>query len=119
MHNFKELKVWQDSRKLCKAIYEITSKFPDYEKFGITNQIRRAVVSIPSNIAEGSGRNSDKDFSKFISYSLGSSYELETQLLIALDLNYIPENDLEKLLNELTVIQKMLNKLYQHFKNNT
>ncbi len=94
MHNFKELKIWQNSRKFCKPVYQITKQFPDAEKFGLTNQIRRAAVSIPSNIAEGSGRGSDKEFSKFINYSLGSSYELETQLLIASDLEFINESDL-------------------------
>lgn len=116
MHNFKELKVWNDSRTLCKIIYEVTSEFPESEKFGLTNQIRRAVVSIPSNIAEGSGRSSNKEFSKFVSYSIGSSYELETQLLIAFDLKFIPEIKLWNLLDKLILIQKMLNKFNDHLK---
>lgn len=78
--------------------------------------MRRASVSIPSNIAEGTGRGSDKDFSKFISYSLGSSYELETQLLIAFDLEFILQNDLNVLLDDLMRIQKMLNKFNEHLK---
>ena len=117
MHNFKELKVWQDSRKFCKSIYEMTKQFPDTEKFGLTNQIRRAAVSIPSNIAEGSGRSSDKEFSKFISYSIGSSFELETQLLIAFDLEFITESNLNLLLEELIKLQKMLNKFNNYLKN--
>lgn len=75
MHNFKQLKVWQDSKALCKEIYLVTSKFPESEKFGLINQIRRSAVSIPSNIAEGSGRITNKDFAKYISYSIGSSFE--------------------------------------------
>lgn len=116
MHNFKELKVWQDSMKYCQSIYEITKRFPESERFGLANQMRRASVSIPSNIAEGTGRGSDKDFSKFISYSLGSSYELETQLLIAFDLEFILQNDLNVLLDDLMRIQKMLNKFNEHLK---
>lgn len=117
MHNFKELKIWQDSRRFCKSVYQITKQFPDAEKFGLTNQIRRAVVSVPSNIAEGSGRSSDKEFSKFINYSIGSSYELETQLLIAFDLEFMTESDLNLLLEELIKIQKMLNKFNDYLKN--
>lgn len=117
MHNFKELKIWQESREFCKPIYEITKQFPDTEKFGLTNQIRRAVVSVPSNIAEGSGRSSDKEFSKFINYSIGSSYELETQLLIAFDMGFLTESNLNFLLEGLIKIQKMLNKFNEHLKN--
>lgn len=114
MHNFKELRIWQDSRSFCTVIYKILKNFPEYEKFGLTNQIRRAAISIPSNITEGAGRVSDKDFAKFISYSLGSSYELETQLLIAFDLKYISEEDLNVLVEELNLLQKMINKFYNY-----
>lgn len=78
MHRFKELSIRKRSRSFCSQIYEITSKFPESEKFGITNQLRRASVSIPSNIAEGSSRNSHKDFIRFLRISLGSAYEIET-----------------------------------------
>lgn len=117
MHNFKELKIWQESRKFCKLVYQTTKPFPDSEKFGLTSQIRRAVVSILSNIAEGAGRKSTKDFANFIGYSLGSSFELETQLLLASDLEFISEDELNKLLAELYPIQKMINKFYNHLTN--
>ena len=90
-HKFKELQIWKRSRLFCSKIYAVTSKFPDSEKFGLTNQLRRASVSIPSNIAEGSSRNSNKDFARFLQISIGSAYEIETQLLISADLNFIAE----------------------------
>ena len=90
-HKFKELQIWKRSRLFCSEIYAITSEFPDSEKFGLTNQLRRASVSIPSNIAEGSSRNSNKDFARFLQISIGSAYEIETQLLISADLNFIAE----------------------------
>jgi four helix bundle protein len=87
-HRFKELNIWKLSRVFCSEIYEVTSTFPDKEKFGLTNQLRRASVSIPSNIAEGSSRKSNKDFSRFLEIAIGSMYEIETQLLIANDFNF-------------------------------
>ena len=110
MHKFKELQIWKRSREFCSEIYSITSKFPDSEKFGLTNQLRRASVSIPSNIAEGSSRKSNKDFSRFLEITLGSAYEIETQLLIAFDLKFINENELKKLTSELEEIIKMISK---------
>ena len=77
-HKFKELQIWKRSRIFCSEIYKITSAFPDSEKFGITNQLRRASVSIPSNIAEGSSRNSNKDFVRFLQIAIGYAYEIET-----------------------------------------
>ncbi|NRR92660.1 four helix bundle protein [Winogradskyella undariae] len=110
MHRFKDLEIWKKSRVFCSSIYGITSKFPESEKFGLTNQLRRASVSIPSNIAEGSSRNSNKDFSRFLQITLGSAYEVETQLLIASDLNFISKEELDKLLLELNSIIKMTSK---------
>src|SRR5690606_40019983 len=89
MHNFKELKVWQNAMSLTKAIYLITDQFPDKERFGLTSQIRRSAVSIPSNIAEGSGRGTDKDFVHFLHITFGSACELETQIILANELTYI------------------------------
>ena len=106
MHRYKDLKVWQKAVELTKLIYEITSTFPVEEKFGLTNQIRRASVSIPSNIAEGDGRNSSKEFIQFIAIATGSCYEVETQLIIAIELKYIKAAEESfKLIEE---IQKML-----------
>ena len=110
MHRFKELEIWKRSRLFCSKIYSITSSFPDSEKFGITNQLRRASVSIPSNIAEGSSRNSNKDFSRFLQITLGSTYEIETQLLISNDLNFITDSELQNTISELQEIIKMISK---------
>ncbi len=110
MHRFKDLEIWKKSRFFCSSIYEITSKFPESEKFGLTNQLRRASVSIPSNIAEGSSRNSNKDFSRFLQITLGSAYEIETQLLIAFDLGFIEKEELDNLLSALDSIIKMTSK---------
>ena len=96
MHRFKELEIWKRSRIFCSKIYSLTNNFPDSEKFGLTNQLRRASVSVPSNIAEGSSRKSNKDFSRFLEITLGSCYEIETQLLIAFDLNFIKEEELNQ-----------------------
>ncbi|MEP6260324.1 MAG: four helix bundle protein [Gillisia sp.] len=84
----KELDVWKKAMDLVEEIYRISKEFPDHEKYGLTNQIRRAAVSIPSNIAEGSGRKSDKELLQFLSVALGSLAEAETQLLIAVRLGY-------------------------------
>ncbi len=110
MHRFKELEIWKRSRLFCSEVYKITAKFPDSEKFGLTNQLRRASVSIPSNIAEGSSRYSNKDFTRFLEITLGSCYEVETQFLIAHDLGFIKESDQESLRKELDEITKMISK---------
>ncbi|GAA4974239.1 four helix bundle protein [Algibacter aquimarinus] len=110
MHKFKDLEIWKRSRLFCSQIYSMTSKFPDSEKLGLTNQLGRASVSIPSNIAEGSSRKSNKDFSRFLEMTLGSAYEIETQILIAYDLRFISELELNDLDKELTEIIKMISK---------
>lgn len=99
--NHKELDVWKKSMDLVVIIYKISNLFPDSEKFGLTSQIRRAAVSIPSNIAEGAGRKGDKEFVQFIHIALGSLSELETQYLIAIQLEFIRKsNDVEVLIND-------------------
>jgi four helix bundle protein len=110
MHRFKDLQIWKLSRKLCSDIYIVTSIFPDSEKFGLTNQLRRASVSVPSNIAEGCSRTSNKDFSRFLEISIGSIYEIETQLLIAFDLGYIDQLKLDELCLTIEQIIKMTSK---------
>lgn len=95
MHRYKDLKFWQLSRTFCKDKYLITKSFPDDEKFGLISQLRRASVSIPSNIAEGASRVSNKYFNRFLRISLGSCYEIETQLLISLDLGFIDNKSLK------------------------
>ena len=110
MHRFKELEIWKKSRQFCSEIYSMTSSFPSDEKFGLTNQLRRASVSIPSNIAEGSSRNSQKDFSRFLEIAIGSAYEIETQLIIASDLGFIETANLNSLTDKLEEIIKMTSK---------
>lgn len=94
-----------------KEIYLISQDFPSSEKFGLTTQIRRAAISISANIAEGCGRNSDKELVKFLGYSLGSAYELETELLLASDIGYISIEKLNSLLDKLIEIERMISGL--------
>jgi four helix bundle protein len=107
MHKYKELKVWQNAIDLVTDIYVVTTKFPDNERFGLISQINRASVSIPSNITEGAGRNSDKEFLYFLSVAHASSYEAETQLIISHNLNYLSAKELDVLLQKLNEWQKM------------
>lgn len=107
MHNLKELKIWQKAIDLAVDIYEATENFPKEEKYGLTSQTRRSAVSVPSNIAEGAGRNSDKEFSHFLGISNGSSYELQTQLIISNKLNLLSDTTVEPLLDRINEIQKM------------
>ncbi|MBP1539174.1 MAG: four helix bundle protein [Prevotella sp.] len=106
--NFREYKVWQDAVSFATAVYEITSQMPWFEKKGLCDQLQRAVVSISSNIAEGAGRSSDIDFARFLDQSLGSANEVETQLLISKNLNYMTIDRYEMLISSLAEIQKQL-----------
>ncbi|MBY0434854.1 MAG: four helix bundle protein [Cyclobacteriaceae bacterium] len=117
MHNLKELKIWQKAVDLATEVYRLTSEFPKEEKYGLTSQIRRSVVSISSNIAEGAGRNSDKEFAHFLGISNGSSYELQTQLLISKNLGLASIN-LEDVLDQIDQIQKMNYSLQQKLNQN-
>jgi len=110
MHRYRDLKFWQLSRGFCKDIYVITDSFPENEKFGLVSQLRRASVSVPSNIAEGASRVSDKDFSRFLLISLGSCYEIDTQLLISYDLGFVSKTELQQLQKTLDQIIKMMSK---------
>jgi len=92
MHNFKELIIWQKSIELSKLVYQIALQLPEDEKYGLSSQIKRSAVSIASNIAEGAGRNSDKEFKQFLSISHGSCTELETQLILCNELKLIPQS---------------------------
>ena len=111
VRSYSDLIVWQKSMDLVKQVYNLTKQFPKDELYGLTNQIRRAVVSVPSNIAEGFGRSGDKSFAQFLNISLGSLYEVQTQLLISKDLNYIDQSDVEPLMTLTDEIGKMLNTL--------
>lgn len=108
MRNFKELKIWQKGFDIAVDAYKLTSSFPAAEKFGISSQITRAAVSIPSNIAEGSSRKSEKDYNRFIEIALGSAYEVETQLLIARASEFGDLIFCNSLLNKVLEEQKML-----------
>jgi four helix bundle protein len=111
--HFRELVVWQRAMTLTKNIYETADTFPRKEIFGLTSQIRRAAVSVPSNIAEGHGRLSDKQFAMFLGHARGSLYELETHLEIAHFLGYIKHESLISLLEKCAEIGRMLNGLLQ------
>lgn len=107
--SYRDLLVWQKSMNLTKQIYVLTNLFPKEETYGLTSQIRRCAVSIPSNIAEGKRRNSDKEFVRFLQISLGSLYELQTQLELAVSFNYVI--NIENILDMSLEIEKMLNSL--------
>lgn len=110
--NHKDLEVWKKSIELSKNIYVLTKVFPREEIYGLTSQIRRSAVSIPSNIAEGSARNSDKEFIRFLHISLGSLAELETQLIISKEIGYLEKIDID-----LEEIRRMLLGLIKYLKN--
>ncbi len=108
MRNFKELKIWQKGFDIAIDTYKVTENFPVTERYSLSQQVTRAAVSIPSNIAEGSSRTSAKDYHRFIEIALGLSFELETQLLIAKTMRFADENKLHEILNKLDEEQKML-----------
>ncbi|MDA9555579.1 four helix bundle protein [Pelobium sp.] len=108
MNNLKELKIWNKAIDLTVSVYKATSTFPLDERFGLISQARRAVVSIPSNIAEGAGRNSLKEFNNFLGIANGSSFELQTQLIVASKLEMLSEELLSPILNEIDELQKMI-----------
>lgn len=113
--NYKELLVWQKSMDLVVEIYNLITKLPSDEKYELSSQMRRAAVSIPSNIAEGQGRNSSQEFCHFLGIARGSACELETQLLVAKRINFLSENDVQKsemLIDEiLRMITAMIKKI--------
>ena len=116
MHRFKELTVWQKAVDLAVEIYQVTKKFPSDERFGLISQINRCGVSVPSNIAEGTGRNSDLDFARFIGMAYGSLMEVLTQLEIANRLEYINKEQADKLRTSAAQITKMLSGLRNRLK---
>lgn len=116
MANFKELLVWQKSINFVTEIYETTNSFPRDEMYGLTSQIRRASISIPSNIAEGNSRRSVADYLQFLKIARGSSAEVETQLIIAKNLKFLNEESYLKLNHDIIEISKMLNGLINSLK---
>ena len=116
MANFKELLVWQKSINFVTEIYELTNDFPKNEMYGLTSQIRRASISIPSNIAEGNSRRSVADYLQFLKIARGSCAEVETQLIIAQNLKFLNEEHYLKLNRDIIEISKMLNGLINSLK---
>jgi four helix bundle protein len=108
MRNFKKLLIWQKGMVLVDRLYHAAKYFPDDERFGMRSQCTRAGISIPSNIAEGSAKKSEKDYLRYLEFSLASSYELETHLLIVQQRNWFPEEILDELLELTMEEQKMI-----------
>lgn len=104
MHNFEKLLFWQKSIVLAKDIYLICQNISSDEKFGLISQMKRSVVSIPSNIAEGSGRNNNKEFNHFLAIALGSAFQLQTQLILSIELNLLSEDSVQKIICDLIEI---------------
>lgn len=119
MRDFRKLQIWVRSHGLALDIYRITQSFPKVEIYGIVRQMRRSASSIPTNIAEGCGRNTEKDFARFLDNAMGSASELEYQLLLANDLNYLPPNAYKTTNNELVQIKRMLNTYIQKLRTKT
>jgi len=116
MKDFKKQKVWQKSHQLTLDIYKATSNFPREELYGLTNQIRRACISIPANIAEGCGRSSEADFSRFLQIAMGSATELEYHLLLSHDLGILNDIDYENLSRETIEVKQMLTSFIKKLK---
>ena len=114
--NFREYKVWQDAVEFATLVYEVTAKLPWFEKKGLCDQLQRAVVSISSNIAEGSARSSDAEFCHFLDIALGSSYEVETQLQITLNIGYITQEQYDPMFVKLQEIEKQISGLIRHLR---
>lgn len=116
MRDYKKYTIWEKSHKLALEVYAITKSFPKEEMYGITSQLRRASLSVPTNIVEGAARNSQKEFAHFINISSGSAAETEYLIRFSFDLNYINEDQFIKINNEIISIRKMLNAFHQKLK---
>jgi len=114
--DYTELEVWQQCRKLANHAYSLTKSFPKEEQFGLTNQIRRASISVPSNIAEGCGRQTTKDTISFLHISRGSLYELETQCFIALDQQYISNEQFDIIFSQIQSCKRLLNGFINYYR---
>ncbi|MGB5244390.1 MAG: four helix bundle protein [Lutimonas sp.] len=108
MHHLQNLIIWEKSMELAKSTYNLTINLPETEKFGLMTQMRRSAISIPSNIAEGAGRSSDKEFKHFLGIANGSVFELQTQLLLAKNLSLIQKMEVDPLIDICTELQKMI-----------
>jgi four helix bundle protein len=119
LRNYKDLTVWQKSYQLCLEIYRLTKGFPKDETYSLTSQIRRAAVSVPSNIAEGHGRKTTPEYIRFLYIAYGSTCELETQVLLSGDLRYIDAGNLKKLHDEIGEVERMLKALIKSLQDKT
>ncbi|MCF7566837.1 four helix bundle protein [Sabulilitoribacter arenilitoris] len=117
MRDFKKLDIWKNGIELVKQVYQLSDKLPSEEKFGLRSQIIRASISVPSNIAEGCSRNSEVEFKRFLEIAMGSLFEVETQLIIAQELNFIEEKELETIFTLIQKEGKMINSLINKIKN--
>jgi four helix bundle protein len=117
LKNYQDLKVWQKAYQLCITIYKITKHFPKEERYGLTSQIRRAAVSVPSNIAEGYGRKTTREYMQSLYIAYGSHCELETQILLSKDLGYIKTEDFEVLQGDIGEVERMLKALIKSLQN--
>ena len=117
MQDFRKLKMWEKAHPLTLAVYRVTSKFPKDEMYGLTSQIRRAAASIPTNMAEGYGRDTEPEFNRFMQIAMGSACETEYQLLLAKDLGYLGEVDYQKMNVQISEIKRMLSTLIVKIKN--
>jgi four helix bundle protein len=111
VQSYRGLLAWQKAVEMVKSVYQATKQFPKDEMYGLTSQLRRAVVSVPSNIAEGQGRNSTKEFLHHLSIAYGSLMEVETQLIISGELDYITKNEVSQLLNKTAEVGRLINGL--------
>ncbi len=113
MRDFRQLKVWEKAHHFTLCVYRVTKNFPSDERFGLTSQLRRSASSVPTNIAEGCGRNSERELARFMSIAAGSASEVEYQLLLARDLKYIQIETYREISQQLSEIKKMLNSFIQ------
>ncbi len=118
VRSYRDLLVWQKAMQIAKMVYFLVKKLPREELFALSNQMRRAAISIPSNIAEGQARNSTKEFLQFLSVAKGSKAELETQLTLCVEINYLSTNDISQIMLLLDEIGKMINALINKLKTN-
>ena len=119
MRNFEELEVWRVSHDLTLAIYSTTVHFPDHERYGLISQLRRAMVSIEANIAEGAGKKTDVDFARYLQIAFGSANEVGCELMIAKDLHYLTDSEYDELKAKLSSIKKMLARFIQYLERQT
>lgn len=111
IRSYRDLRAWQESRELVKSVYELTAAFPSDERFGLTQQLRRAAVSVPSNIAEGYGRGTTKDYLRFLFTARGSLLEIQTQIILAADLGFVAQDDVRPLFSQCETVSRILHGL--------